>query len=121
MVKDYFVELENQLILYREIIKTHSITKKYYNQTKGYIYGEIIFIDDTKLVFIEVVDTEEENKIKYSYHYMNRPGNMIFRYDNAYHHKNIKTFPHHKHIENEVKSSPEPFFNDVLTEISGLI
>ncbi len=52
---------------------------------------------------------------------MNSSGYMIFRYDNAYHHKKINTFPHHKHIGNEVKSSSEPYFIDILIEISASI
>jgi len=46
---------------------------------------------------------------------------MIFRYDNAEHHKNIKTFPHHKHLENSVIESPEKNLFDVLLEIEAMI
>jgi hypothetical protein len=43
---------------------------------------------------------------------------MIFRYDNAPHHTEIKTFPHHKHEIEGVKASPEPTLDDVLLEIA---
>ena len=33
----------------------------------------------------------------YSFHYMNRDGTRIFRYDNSQHHFGLPYFPHHKH------------------------
>jgi hypothetical protein len=49
---------------------------------------------------------------------MNEEMEQIFRYDNAPHHSEIKTFPHHKHEKEEVKASNEPSLYDVLTEIA---
>jgi hypothetical protein len=46
---------------------------------------------------------------------------MIFRYDNAAHHRGIFTFPHHKHIGVEVKSSKEMNLTEVLSEIESMI
>lgn len=45
---------------------------------------------------------------------------LIFRYDNAHHHKNIKTYPHHKHDFDKVKESPEPDLEEVLLEIAQI-
>jgi len=36
----------------------------------------------------------------YSYHWQNKNGKMIIRWDNDPHHKNLKTYPHHKHSPN---------------------
>ena len=46
---------------------------------------------------------------------------LIFRYDNATHHKNIKTYPHHKHLTDSVTESYEVKLFDVLLEIKGII
>ncbi|MFH1907434.1 MAG: DUF6516 family protein [Chloroflexota bacterium] len=43
---------------------------------------------------------------------------LIFRYDNAPHHKEVKTFPHHKHFPEEVTTSQEPTLHTVLMEIT---
>ena len=118
MVKKYFASLEEQISLFQNIIGTYSITTKYYTRNKGYISGSIIFIDDSKLGFKEVKDTEFHKKDKYSYNYMSISGEMIFRYDNAYHHPEIETFPHHKHISTRIMKSDEPELIDVLIEIS---
>jgi hypothetical protein len=43
---------------------------------------------------------------------------MIFRYENAPHHAEITTFPHHKHEVDGIKASLEPKLDDVLLEIA---
>ncbi|MCA6562022.1 MAG: hypothetical protein IM516_05895 [Pseudanabaena sp. M158S2SP1A06QC] len=43
---------------------------------------------------------------------------MIFRYDNAPHHAEVSTFPHHKHEGDDIKESPEIILCQVLLEIS---
>jgi len=40
-------------------------------------------------------------------------------YDNVKHHPDIPTFPHHKHIDNNIISSSEPDFTIILSEIKG--
>lgn len=46
---------------------------------------------------------------------------FIFRYDNATHHKEISTFPHHKHVGIEVKPSREMGLAEVVSEIESTI
>ena len=71
--------------------------------------------------FLEVVDTENNIKDKYRYHFMDDKNNLVFRYDNSKHHNKIKTFPHHKHVENKVLESKEPSFIDILLEIKSIL
>lgn len=61
---------------------------------------------------------EVKEKLKYRYHYMNEANQLIFRYDNANHHPQIKTFPHHKHIKDGVIESSEPHLFNILLEIA---
>ncbi len=56
-------------------------------------------------------------KLAYSYHYQNRDKELIFRYDNAEHHKEIATYPNHKHITNDVLPSDILSLKEVLREI----
>lgn len=118
MVKKYFAKLEDQISLFQDIIGTYTVTTKYYNRSKGYISGKIVFTDDSKLDFKEVKDTEYHKKDKYSYHFMNASDEIIFRYDNANHHPELKTFPHHKHLPENIMESNEPELIDILIEIS---
>ena len=43
---------------------------------------------------------------------------MIFRYDNAPHHAEVSTFPHHKHEGDDIKESPEIILYQALLEIA---
>lgn len=43
---------------------------------------------------------------------------MIFRYDNAPHHRQVATFSHHKHDGEVICDSREPSLEDVLLEIA---
>jgi hypothetical protein len=50
---------------------------------------------------------------------------LIFRYDNSGHHRNLQlpTFPHHKHdrVESNVIGSSAPALPEVMTEIELMV
>lgn len=46
---------------------------------------------------------------------------MVFRYDNAPHHKDVSTFPRHKHLPNNVIESDDKGIMDVLDEVEILM
>ncbi len=71
-------------------------------------------LDDT-LLFI--TDSHTQNYQKYSYHWQKQDSEMILRWDNKPHWKNIKTFPHHKHEKDRVLPSHRVNIEDVLKEI----
>ena len=119
MIEAYFTEIECTIQAFPGV-RFLSLTKKIYNSTQGYIGGSIVFENNHRLDFVEVKNTDYSKKVKYRYHYMDEDQNMIFRYDNAPHHANVSTFPHHKHEfdENKVVSSPEVNLDRVLLEIA---
>ena len=89
--------------------------------SEGFIRGTIMFIDGSTLSFLEYVKTTGNKpvKIKYRYNYTDRNSRLIFRYDNAPHHREIKTFPHHKHLpNNKVEPTAEPNLKTILEEIT---
>ena len=117
MIEDYFLQVEEIL---REFpsIRSRVLTQKIYNHFQGYISGKIVFENGHSLEFAEVVDTEQATKVKYRYQYMDEKQSLIFRYDNAPHHKEVKSFPHHRHTPNKVTDSNEPGLNNILLEIA---
>ena len=117
MIEAYFLQIEQTI---REFpnVRYLSLTKKIYNASQGYINGSIIFENNHRLDFVEVKNTDTKPKIKYRYHYMNEAQVMIFRYDNAPHHVEIVSFPHHKHEVDDIKESLEPSLEQVLLEIA---
>jgi len=116
MIEQYFEKIE-RTISYFKNIRAYNLTKKIYNDRQGFISGVIIFDDNTRLEFVEVKNTEIKPKIKYRYHYMDKDNNLIFRCDNAQHHQAIKTFPHHKHLKENVIESHEYTLHEILLEI----
>src|SRR4030067_368066 len=62
-----------------------------------------------------------DGKRKYSYHWQDANGNLITRWDNSPHHREIFTFPHHKHLPNGVVDSRERTIKDVLKIIKAAI
>lgn len=64
-----------------------------------FIDGSVLFIKD--YLFID-------GKRKYSYHWQDKSGVLLSRWDNAPHHREIVTHPHHRHLKNnEVAASTE--------------
>jgi len=121
MISKYFKKIEKILDDYNHIVEDYIINKQTFTLEKGAIESEVFFNDNSQLDFNEVVNTNQMNKQKYSYHYMNENKEMIFRYDNVQHHREIKTFPHHKHLEKEIVESSEPDLEKVLEEIEKII
>lgn len=82
------------------------------------IEGRIAFSNGTILEFVESITPE---RLKYRYQFMNADGTVIFRYDNAPHHRNLATFPHHKHVGENVIEREEPTLRVVIDEIIDLL
>jgi len=120
---DKFIEYHVNRIK-REIARMQIELEKYEKQfadDKGLIEGEVYFIDESCLEFLEVINSNQLNKEKYKFQYMDKDKQLIFRYDNARHHNDIKTFPHHKHIEETVLESIEPNLEQILSEIEYVL
>ena len=76
-------------------------------------------LKDNSHLFITEVHTIDHQK--YSYHWQNKAGKMLIRWDNSPHWKNIKTFPHHKHIGSKVLASSRATIDEVLREIENFM
>jgi len=117
MIASYFYEFEQTISDFLMIEKqfVEKIRKDdEFGIIRGALYFEYGIVD-----FIEVVRFVSGKfiKIKYKYHFMDNDNNLIFRYDNAKHHKDINTFPHHKHTKNSILPSIEPDIFTILKEI----
>jgi hypothetical protein len=64
-----------------------------------------------------VTEIQTENSQKYSYHWQKPNGDLIMRWDNRPHWRNLKTFPHHKHVDAKVLPSHRITHDEVLTEM----
>ena len=122
LIDDYFQQIESLIAEHINLVES-SLIKDKRSTHIGIIEGVLSFRNDSVLNFIEFVNVKEAVLIyKYSYHYQDPHGKLIFRYDMAPHHREVDTFPHHKHIlPNKVVSSSPPDLAQVLDEIDDII
>lgn len=99
--------------LKHELITSYEILD--FKQGKDFYFLKIkaILIDNSELYIREYVSP---NEYFYSYHWQDEKGNLRIRWDNSPHHKEIETFPHHKHAP-QIEASSEINLDEVLKVI----
>ncbi|MCK4735750.1 MAG: hypothetical protein KAT65_25070 [Methanophagales archaeon] len=121
-VKDYFSELQN-LLRRSAFIENVDVEYEAKSKTVGLIHGTVGMVDGSTLQFMELVNIKRDRitRPKYRFHFMDSADKMVFRFDNAPHHPEVTTYPHHKHTRGEEKPKPskEIGLRDVLLEIEG--
>ena len=87
------------------------------------IYAVVHFYDGSQLQIVEKLGVEAYAilKTRYSYHYQSADNSLIFRYDNAPHHPELATHPHHKHSGENVVAAQAPDLSEVLQEIDTIL
>ena len=80
--------------------------------------AEVNLVDGSKLIVREYIDAKYGiEKLTYAYHYQDKDGNLIFRYDNASH-KPALNFKEHKHVSDDgIIAAPAPDVSEVIEEI----
>jgi hypothetical protein len=81
-----------------------------FNQTHVLEINEALVIIDNQLEFLD-----------YRYHFQDEQNYLIFRYDSTPHFPHLSTFPHHKHLPDDVVSSQKPDITQVLKEVTELL
>lgn len=122
LIDDYFQIIESHIDNCINILES-TLAKDKRSPHIGIIEGKLIFRNESILHFIEFINVKRDVVVyKYSYHYQSQYGELLFRYDMAPHHREIQTFPHHKHVHsNSVISSSAPDLERVLSEIDDLL
>ena len=119
-----FIEDIEKTISASAIILSSNIQKFFGpNNETVYLKGTLILIDSS-ILEISIFASKSHNAVlieKYRFHFRDKHGQMIFRYDNAPHHHEIPSYPHHKHIESCITASSSPNLKNVLNEISTII
>lgn len=57
---------------------------------------------------------------RYAYH-VSKGSKLVIRWDNAPHHRQIRTFPHHKHLKDAILESKEVTIEGILEELERMI
>lgn len=104
---------------FSDIITDYSVAEyKRYGQAISLV-AKIKFKDSSSLYIKDYLFID--GKRKYSYHWQDAHGRLITRWDNSLHHREISTFPHHRHLFQKVLDSKERTIKDILTVIKDAI
>ncbi len=124
LLSEYFQEIIAIIDKYSQsgLIVKSDYANDFRTDKIGFIKGHFLFLDGSRLYFTEYVDVKYRiEKLAYSYHYQNKSGELLFRYDNAKHKPPLK-YIEHKHLSNnEILISNSPNLKTVLNEISGYL
>ena len=123
-IETYFRSIRHDIEAYA-IVVLSTVTYDKRGAHEGFIRGELILSDGSVLHFREFVDVKSMvERLMYAYQYMDADGNLVFRYDNSGHHRelDLSTYPHHKHdgSQDNIISSSAPSLNAILSEIESL-
>jgi hypothetical protein len=118
-IDEYFRHIDETLALCARVsLKTILYDER--SETKGFIKGILHFDDGSELHVREFVEVSAGvDRYKYSYHY-SRGEQLIFRYDNSADitARDLTTYPHHKHVGDNIHASSAPTLHEVLEEIA---
>lgn len=104
---------------FSDVITSYSVFKfEKYGSAVSFV-AKVEFIDGSILRIKDYLFLA--GKRKYSYHWQNVIGNLIIRWDNSPHHKEVSTFPHHKHLPDKIIASKERNIRDVFEIIKSAI
>lgn len=81
----------------------------------GWLKGQINFVDGSRLQFSEQLPIDRK---KYRLHYMDADDRLLIRWDSAPHHKDMSTFPFHKHTPQGVEEHEAITLLAALAEIA---
>ena len=81
------------------------------------------FAKGSMLEWNEAVIGEEGHveHLAYRYHFQDTDNNLILRYDNTPHFPGLKTFPHHKHLQDKVIDAKRPSISEVIKEVNEFL
>ncbi len=68
--------------------------------------SEILVLANNQIIYID-----------YRYHFQDEQNNLIFRYDSTPHFPNLPSFPHHKHLPDQVIACKKPDIAEVILEV----
>lgn len=102
------------------VVSAFNVIRQEWGEEEGYIRIKCHLSNGDILEFAEYVEVLKEKVciVTYSYHWQDLKGQLVKRWDNVGHHKEIDTFPYHLHLSTgEVIGTTSITLNKVLKEI----
>ena len=113
-----------QELLTSPVVSSFKVIRQEIAENEGFIRIKCLLSDGGIMEFAEYLEihSEEVSIETYSYHWQDLKGNLIRRWDNVRHNKEVSTYPHHLHLENsEVIKSIPMNLKKALREIEGAL
>lgn len=109
-VADYLNRVKALIILTPQIIHWEIVREEAQGDVGLFRY-RLTLCDDSLLEMFELFAVVDEvvRVQKYSFHWQTREGGLIKRWDNAAHHPEVTTYPHHVHDGAELSVAPHQF------------
>lgn len=113
--RDYYSKIESLLKEFY-LITNFSVDFEEIEDYTGYIKGKFELINGSILYFFEFIEVQNNIPalIKYKYQWQSPDGDLLKRWDNASHHRELNTFPDHVHDPNGVHPSSAMNMETVL-------
>jgi hypothetical protein len=99
---DYLLHIKSVIVLNPHIIHWSIVREETVDDTGLFRY-RLTLVDGSSLELFERFHIKDGtwSVSKYSFHWQLPDGRLLKRWDNAAHHREIDTFPHHMHEEND--------------------
>ena len=119
---DYFLHLSSTAARNSFVVDSF-LSLKETGGAECYIKGHLVLVKSYVLYMAEFVITGPYPfRHKYRFHLQNATGELVRRWDNAPHHRQVGTFPHHCHLaDGRVIASPPMDLQAVLDAIIPLL
>ena len=98
-VRDYLDEIE-QMFLLSPVVLSLQVREREERLQEGFIRLRAVLANGDLLEAFEFVVTTSDSiqTVTYRIHWQQRDGQLKRRWDNAPHHSDVSTFPHHVHL-----------------------
>lgn len=122
ILTDYFDEVEQQLSALSNAY-VEQFTAVLLTSVRANLKLRIRFDGQYLLAVSEalIVTDQQISQIDYRYHFQDEKNQLIFRYDSTPHFPQLASFPHHKHLPEDVVVTEPPNFFSTLVEAVAYI
>jgi len=118
---EYLAEVKSMIIGSPQIIDLTVLREMLEGDELGLYRYRLSLQDESLLEMFERFEVQANQIVitKYSFHWQNSDGTLRQRWDNARHHPELPTYPHHVHdqAETAVKAHPAVTAKDILAFI----
>jgi hypothetical protein len=122
-IADYASRIRSAILETPHVV-SHSLAYEDRPPVAGIVRGSAAFVDGSVLHFKEFLQLSPTViRLKNAYQYVMTDGSLNFRYDNARDPaaRRLSSYPHHKHVHDNIHPSPGPTLTEALQEAAALV